>query len=212
MKNKGVCVQYRIQKIFLYKCNTNLFDQNEKNPHTSNYFLHKWAKKLDLNREFTQYLFTTVYTVILSMLWSANLHHSQLSTCLDSSCPPSVSRSVSVTQPSQLGTFPFPERRRGIPECGSSDVIGGAASRWALRFCLCTITPLSASQGAWTPRQRGTRRTLVCKPLITYSEHLLAELTCKFGDVLVALTQGGNAQRSLASARIRPITTRNTAY
>lgn len=63
----------------------------------------------------------------------------------------------------------------------TSDVIGGAAFRWALRFCLCTITLLSASQHPWTPQQRETRKTLVCKPLIRNSEHLLADLTCRSG-------------------------------
>lgn len=119
--------------------------------HTSNYFLHKWAKWLDLNSEFTQYLSTTC--IFLFMLWSANLHHSQLSTCLDNSCPPSLCN---------LWTFLLPEGRRWI-------LWLTRAFRWALRLCLCTITLLSASQSAWTPQQRETRRTLVCKPLITNS-------------------------------------------
>lgn len=108
------------------------------------------------------------------MVWSANLHHSQLSTCLDNSCP--------LSPPPPFEHFCSQRADSGyLSAADMSHVIGGAVFRWALRFCLCTITLLSASQSAWTPRQQETRRTLVCNPLITNSEHLYAELTCRSG-------------------------------
>lgn len=132
--------------------------------HTSNYFLHKWV---NLN---TQYVYSCLYffsCFTLLTFTAASTSH------LSGQQLPSVS----------VPTFCSPEGRQWIPECVSPPAMWLVEQqfRWALRLCLCTKTPLSASQSTGTPQQSETRRTLVCKLLITDSEHRSDDLTYRSG-------------------------------
>lgn len=123
----------------------------------------KWFKWLDANGEFTQHFYIIVYITF---------HACSAQPSPQPTSHLSRQQLLSVSVPT-FEHFCSQGAESGYRSAAlRSDVIGGAPFRWALRRCFRTITLLSPSQSKWTSQHSETRRTLVCKPLRTDSEHL----------------------------------------